>query len=86
MTDRPIRFSLHALDKFRILGNHAVVLERSLIEQTVRMPERVVAGHGGRWIAQGPLDDERVLRVVYEETAHEVVVVTFYPGKRSRYE
>jgi hypothetical protein len=30
--------------------------------------------------------DGRVLRVVYEETAHEVVVVTFYPGKRSRYE
>ncbi|HAL46660.1 MAG: DUF4258 domain-containing protein [SAR202 cluster bacterium] len=86
MTDRPIRLTLHALTKLSVLRDHGFALERSLVEQTVRLPERVLAGHGGRWVAQGPLDDERVLRVVYEETIDEIVVVTFYPGKRSRYE
>lgn len=43
-------------------------------------------GYGGRKIAQGPLDESRVLRVVYEEKGDDIIIVTFYPGRRQRYE
>jgi len=37
-------------------------------------------------IAQKVIDDEHVLRVVYEIEGDEIVIVTFYPGRRKRYE
>jgi len=83
---RRIRFVGHALDKFAILREHGVDIDRALVEATVHQPTKTEPGYRGRFIAQGPLDEERVLRVVYEEAGGEIVIVTFYPGKRARYE
>lgn len=40
----------------------------------------------GRNIAQGPLSPDHLLNVVFAETEAEIIVVTFYPGRRTRYE
>lgn len=54
-----------------------VLLEPESLDSTTRKPHH---------IAQGPLDATRVLRVVYRIEYDTMVVITFYPGKRSRYE
>ncbi len=68
MSDTPIQFSQHALDKFEVLERHGLKLDRAQVEATVRRPDRVVPGYAGRLIAQRLLDEDRVLRVVYEQT------------------
>lgn len=39
-----------------------------------------------RLIAQKRFDETHVIRVVYEEIADKIYVVTIYPGRKSRYE
>ena len=49
-------------------------------------PQKLEQGYGGRAIAQKGLDHDHVLRVVYEEHPDELVIITFYPGRRERYD
>lgn len=86
MTYPHIRFTEHAMLKFEVLRELGVSLDAGLIIESLHNPERILPGYGERLIAQAFLDEERVLRVVYEETDGEIVVITFYPGRRSRYE
>ena len=44
-------------------------------------PEEVVQGYKGRLIAQKRVDENHILRVVYEERADHILVVTIYPGR-----
>jgi hypothetical protein len=37
-------------------------------------------------VAQRRISEKHVLRVIYVEGQKEIAVVTFYPGRRSRYE
>ena len=39
-----------------------------------------------RKIARRPLSPEHLLNVVFSETESEIIVVTFYTGRRTRYE
>jgi hypothetical protein len=51
------------------------------VEETVRIPEQVVDGYGGRKVAQRKMNregKEYLLRVVYEETSERITVVTAY--------
>ena len=54
--------------------------------KTIKEPEKVEKGRKRRVIAQRTIDIEHVLRVVYEERGNEIVVITFYPARRGRYE
>jgi hypothetical protein len=48
---------------------------------TLANPEQVVDGHRGRLVAHKRIfmeDKERLLRVVYEETESQIIVVTAY--------
>lgn len=55
--------------------------------ERVQNPDRIEAGYGGRLVAQKELDVSHVLRVVYAEGEAGIKkVVTFYPGKKERYE
>jgi hypothetical protein len=40
----------------------------------------------GRKVAQRAITERHVLRVIYDEGPEEIRIVTFYPGRRSRYE
>ena len=86
MSSLRIRFSEHALLKFQVLREHGFDLSQEVVEEIVRAPSRVSSGYHGRSVAQSPLYEKRLLRVVYEEKAGEIIIITFYPARRARYE
>jgi hypothetical protein len=81
-----IRLTPYAKAKFIFLREHGFQLEEEDVRRTVVAPDRVSRARMGRWVAQRGLSERHVLRVIYEESPHERVVVTFYPARRSRYE
>ncbi len=78
--------SPHVLLKLDVLARHGWHLAPQQLEATVLAPERVDQGYAGRKVAQVGLDETHVLRVVYEETGQDLVIVTVYPGRRERYD
>jgi hypothetical protein len=60
------------------------VTEETLI-QIIKEPDEIVSGRGNRLVAHKVLDEDYILRVVHEESAHEVQIITFYRAKRERY-
>lgn len=81
-----IRFTSHAESKFSLLEEFGVKIARTLVEEVVHNPEKIEHSRKNRKVAQGTLDATHVLRVVYEEKGEELIVVTFYPARRERYE
>jgi hypothetical protein len=76
----------HAEEKFEILRRHGFVVSKRKVSETLRRPDKVEEGFRGRKVAQRRISEKHVLRVVYEEGEKQIGVVTFYPGRRSRYE
>ncbi|MBI4277526.1 MAG: DUF4258 domain-containing protein [Armatimonadetes bacterium] len=83
-----IRYTRHAHNKFEILRRLGFQVTPEQVEDTVLAPERVTADPRGRgrFIAQKRIAERHVLRVVYREEGETRVVITFYPGRRERYE
>jgi len=85
MTERKeVIFTLHVEDKLRRLVRMGIT--KAKILEIIENPERVIDGYYGRKIAQGLLNEDLILRVVYEESEGEIMVVTVYLGERRRYE
>jgi hypothetical protein len=82
---KAIRFGEHALRKFDDLRRYKVCVTREQVERVLRQPDRIEPGEKGRQIATGRFAEHLVLRVVYREADDAFEVVTFYPGRRSRY-
>ena len=82
--EKIINLSPHAEEKIRRLVASGITEEKAI--KTVQNPESLTTGYFGRKIAQSPLTDELLLRVIYEETDNNILVVTVYPAKRRRYE
>ena len=78
-----MRFTLHAEEKLSRLSKVGVT--RNKVIQIVENPEKIMSGYSGRKIAQGPLTDDLLLRVVYEEMGKDILVITLYPAERERY-
>jgi hypothetical protein len=83
---KTIQFTSHALVKIQVLRDHGMKVSKETIENTIRAPDQHEWGYGERRVAQRAVDEDHVLRVVYEETEAEIIVITMYPGKRRRYE
>ncbi len=83
---KQVRWSEHARFKLQLLSRHGVVIGPESVESIVKNSRQVEPGYKGRKIAEGRLDESRVLRVVYQESAATVTIITLYPGKRERYE
>ena len=81
-----IVFSSHAENKFDILKKHGFDISKTTIIAALDSPDTVEPGYRGRKIAQGVLDEEHVIRIVFEDFNDTVKVVTFYPARRERYE
>lgn len=69
-----------------ILKKHGFHISEEIVVDTVLNPDKVDIGRKGRLIAQRVIDERHVLGVVYEEKDNEIVIVTFYPRRRKRYE
>jgi len=86
MLNKPIKFSEHSKIIIDILGKHDVSINEKLVEEILRAPSKIEMGYKNRKIAQGGLDYRHVLRIVYEENVNEILVITLYPGRKTRYE
>jgi len=54
--------------------------------KTVEEPDSVREGRRSRLIAQRAVNNEHVLRVIYETQGDSIIIITFYPARRERYE
>lgn len=80
-----VRLTKHAEDKIALLARHGVIVALADVVAAVTDPDvRETDGHP--WIAQRRFGERHVLRVVYRQEGSDVVVITVYPGRRSRYE
>jgi hypothetical protein len=82
---RTIRFTRHARGKFAILAKHGCPITEEQVRDTLLSPDRI-EDHQTEQIAQKRITDTHVLRVVYRLEGEETIVITFYPGRRKRYE
>ncbi|QJB29415.1 DUF4258 domain-containing protein [Limnospira fusiformis SAG 85.79] len=69
-----------------VLETHGITISPEIIQDTIRAPDKVESREGEKYIAQKRLNETLVLRVVYREYADRILVITHYPGRRSRYE
>jgi len=81
-----IRFTKHAIDKFAILRRHGLIILKEKVIGTVEKPNFLDYSRFPLLIAQSDFDRNRVLRVVYKIVRQTMVIITFYPGKKSQYE
>ena len=81
-----IVFTRHAESKFDILERHGFSVTRAQVVETLLDPDEIFPTVKGRRIAQKRVSEHHVLRVVYREEGKTLVVITFYPGRRSYYE
>jgi len=79
MPVKKIRFTQHALGKIKILRQHKVNISPDFVKEVLISPDRIDSGYKERKIAQKVLDKTHALRVVFEETPEEGVIITLYP-------
>ncbi|OGC08009.1 DUF4258 domain-containing protein [candidate division WOR-1 bacterium RIFOXYA2_FULL_36_21] len=83
---KEISFCSHAQEKFKILEEHGFSVSKEKVLDVIKKPDKKEKGFKDRFIAQKAIDFKHVLRVVYEEKDNLIVIITFYPGRRSYYE
>jgi len=81
-----IEFTNHAREKFIILSRHNFLIDEEHVFQAVIQPTKVEPSRKDRFVAEKALDDTHLLRVIYEAREDRIVIVTFYPARRCRYE
>ena len=81
-----IGFSKHAREKFAVLRRHGVRISKKQVLNTITEPEHIDYSRLPLLIAQRELDKNRVLRVVHKIEQNAILVITFYPGRKSQYE
>ena len=69
-----------------VLANHELTINPDFVIETVRFPDKLETGEEDKLIAQKRLGETLVLRVVYREFNAFILIITLYPGRRSRYE
>ncbi len=81
---RKIRFTKHAREKFALLEKYGFPLDEAAVRGTILNPSHVDRRRG-QVLAIRPFDEEYAIRVVYRLINDNIVVVTFYPVKRKRF-
>lgn len=89
--DTRVRITRHALIEMAAETELGFDVTQELAVEVLLRPHQVVPGYGGREIAQSPVDETHLLRVVYETenkgTSNEtIVMVTVYIAGREDYE
>jgi len=79
-----IRFTRHALEKFKVLKYYGFEISKKQVLESVSNPTRLDQ-KDNQYFATNPLNTKHVLRVVYEKRKGYLVVITFYPVRRERY-
>ncbi|MGF3572978.1 MAG: DUF4258 domain-containing protein [Candidatus Bathyarchaeia archaeon] len=75
----------HALEKFDSLKHYGFQISESQVADAVLNPERIER-RGNQFFAVKLINSKHALRVVYEKRKGFLVVITFYPVRRERYD
>ena len=81
-----LHFTKHATQKFSLQRKAGFPLPKTKVKTAILRPDRLERGREEVFIATKVLDEEFALRVVYRKTDDIIVIITFYPVKRSDYE
>lgn len=80
-------FTKHAREKFNVLKRHRFPTTEKQVLEILRKPDLIDHSRLPLVIAQGEIDKEHVLRVVFKkERSGDLKVITFYPGRKTQYE
>jgi hypothetical protein len=80
-----IRFTKHATEKFDLLKRYGFEIEQKQVAEAVLRPERLDE-RGGQFLATRVISRRHAIRVVYESRKDFLVIITFYPVRRDRYD
>ncbi|MDP1689099.1 MAG: DUF4258 domain-containing protein [bacterium] len=81
-----IKFTKHAEEKFAVLRRHGVRVAKEQVLNIVKSPDKLDHTRKPLVIAQSAYDKKRVMRVVYKVERNIIIIITFYPGRKSQYE
>ena len=81
-----IYFTKHARKKFLISKVAGFRITKTRVKNAVISPLKLQDRQDGTFIATVPFDEKHVLRVVYRIESDIIVIITFHPGRRKRYE
>lgn len=80
-----VRFTKHATEKFDMLKHYGFEINRKQVVEVILQPE-LLDERGGQFLATKVISRRHALRVVYERRKDFLVVITFYPVRRERYD
>ena len=80
-----VRFTQHARDKFEMLARHKFAVTEAQVIAALESPDKVETDLSPH-VAQKGFDQDHVLHVVFRTEGEDKIVITFYPGRRKRYE
>jgi len=80
-----VRFTKHAIEKFKLLKHYGFEVNEEQVINAVLNPERIDEKKG-QFLATISFNSRHAIRVVYEIRKGFLVIITFYPVKRERYD
>jgi hypothetical protein len=80
-----VTFTKHAIEKFKLLKNYGFEINKEQVIEAILKPERLDVREG-QFLATRTIDAEHAIRVVYEVRKGFLVIITFYPVRRERYD
>jgi hypothetical protein len=80
-----VKFTRHALEKFDSLKRYGFQISESQVVDVILNPKRIER-RDNQFFAVKLIDFKHALRVVYEKRKGFLVVITFYPVRRERYD
>lgn len=86
MNNPPVRLTDHAIDKLRQERAKGFDVDEDLAISIALRPYQTMPARDGRYFAQSPIDDRHLLRVLFEEEADGLVIITVYVASRRQYE
>ena len=86
MNGKPIRFTDHALQRLGEERERGFDINEDLAMEILLYPYQMVLARAARMFAQSPIDERHLLRVLFEEEADGLVIITVYVGARRQYE
>ncbi|MBC8386659.1 MAG: DUF4258 domain-containing protein [Actinobacteria bacterium] len=83
---KKIIFSNHLIEKIKILNKHGFQINKKMVVDIMKNPDKIINGYKDRKIAQKIIDERHFIRIIFMEYLGSKRIITVYPAKRSRYE
>jgi len=82
---KPVIITNHARDKVKALAAHGITITETFIVGAFKRKYKPMPAYKSCLAIETDYDEKRVIRVVFEETADAITVITLYPARKGRY-